>query len=118
MQAETRYAAVGDADVAYKVVGEGPADLLYCHGIGSHIEQLWELPALGEFMTGLSSFSPLLVFDRRGTGASDHLPTGSISTWEEWTDIGWSERVTSGTKATSPGAFQVLDRPNPVRHCL
>ena len=35
---ELRYVEVGDADVAYQVVGDGPFDLLYCCGLGSHIE--------------------------------------------------------------------------------
>ena len=26
---ETRYVAVGDADVAYQIVGDGPFDILY-----------------------------------------------------------------------------------------
>ena len=36
--AETRYVAVGDADVAYRVVGDGPFDLLYFFGLGSHVD--------------------------------------------------------------------------------
>ena len=35
---ETRYVAVGDADVAYRVVGDGPFDLLYFYGLGSHVD--------------------------------------------------------------------------------
>jgi hypothetical protein len=38
----TRYAAVGDADVAYQVVGDGPFDLLCFYGLGSHIDLLWD----------------------------------------------------------------------------
>ena len=29
---ETRYVAVGDADVAYRFVGDGPLDLLHFYG--------------------------------------------------------------------------------------
>ena len=36
--AETRYVAVGDADVAYRVMGDGPFDLLYFYGLGSHVD--------------------------------------------------------------------------------
>jgi hypothetical protein len=39
---ETRYVTVGDADVAYQVLGEGGVDLLYCYGLGSHLEMFWE----------------------------------------------------------------------------
>jgi class 3 adenylate cyclase/pimeloyl-ACP methyl ester carboxylesterase len=83
---ETRYVAVGDADVAYQVLGEGPIDLLYCYGLGSHIELYWESPAHAEFFTRLASFSRLIMLDRRGTGASDGVPRNAIPTWEEWTE--------------------------------
>ena len=87
MQApETRYVAVGNADVAYQVVGEGPLDLLYCYGIGNQVELAWDVPGIAEFMSGLSTFSRLIFFDRRGTGASDGVPLNAIPTWEEWTE--------------------------------
>ena len=41
---EPRYVEVGDDDVAYQVVGDGPLDLLYCYGLGSHIELAWDIP--------------------------------------------------------------------------
>jgi class 3 adenylate cyclase len=87
MQApETRYVAVGNADVAYQVVGEGPLDLLYCYGIGNQVELAWDVPGIAEFMSGLSTFSRLIFFDRRGTGASDGVSLNTIPTWEEWTE--------------------------------
>lgn len=83
---ETRYVAVGDADVAYQVVGEGPLDLLYCWGLGNHVELAWDIPGIAEFMSDLATFSRLIFFDRRGTGASDGVPLNAIPTWEEWTE--------------------------------
>jgi class 3 adenylate cyclase len=84
---ETRYAAVGDDDVAYQVVGDGPFDLLCCYDLGSQIDLLWDFPPV---LAGMfSSYSRTIVFDRRGTGASDPVPRGGLATWEEWTeDIG------------------------------
>ena len=35
---ETKYVAVVDADVAYQILGEGPSDLLFFNGLGSHVE--------------------------------------------------------------------------------
>lgn len=85
----THYVSVGDADVAYQVIGEGPFDLLYCYGLGSHIEQFWDDPSAAEFLSRLASFSRLIVFDRRGSGASDAVANSAIPTWEEWSeDIG------------------------------
>jgi pimeloyl-ACP methyl ester carboxylesterase len=83
---ETRYVAVGDADVAYQVVGDGPLDLLYCFGLGSHIEVAWEVPRNTEFLTRLAAFSRLIFFDRRGTGASDGVSFKAMPTWGEWTE--------------------------------
>ncbi len=35
-------------------------------------------------MQGLAEFSRLILFDRRGSGASDPVPQGRFPTWEEW----------------------------------
>jgi class 3 adenylate cyclase len=83
---ETRYVVVGDADVAYQVVGDGPIDLLYCYGLGSHIEHCWEIPGQTEYLNGLAAFSRLIFFDRRGSGASDGVSLNAMPTWEEWTE--------------------------------
>jgi class 3 adenylate cyclase/pimeloyl-ACP methyl ester carboxylesterase len=77
---------VSDADVAYQVIGDGPIDLLYFHGLGSHFEHFWDMPLYAEFLSHLASFSRLILFDRRGTGGSDRLPNKLFPTWEEWTD--------------------------------
>ena len=38
------------------------------------------------FLERLASFSRLILFDRRGTGASDAVPDHAMPTWEEWAD--------------------------------
>jgi class 3 adenylate cyclase/esterase/lipase len=40
---------------------------------------------IARFLEGLTAFSRIIVFDRRGTGASDRVPRDAIPTWEEWT---------------------------------
>jgi class 3 adenylate cyclase len=83
---ETRYVAVGDADVAYQVIGKGPLDLLFFWGVG-HVEFQWTHPSTASLFSRLASFTRLILFDRRGTGASDSVPRpAGIPTWEEWTD--------------------------------
>ena len=82
----TRYVAVGNADVAYKVVGEGPLDVLYFFGLGSHVDQYFDDPSSRGWIEGLSSLGRLIVFDRRGTGASDRVPHDGVPTWEQWAD--------------------------------
>jgi class 3 adenylate cyclase/alpha-beta hydrolase superfamily lysophospholipase len=81
----TRYVAVGDGDVAYQVTGTGP-DLLFCYGLGSHLELNRQVPDVAEFFDRLSSLFRLIVLDRRGTGASDGLPRNAVPTLEEWTE--------------------------------
>jgi class 3 adenylate cyclase len=83
---KTEYVTVGEADVAYQVVGDGPSDLVYFYGLGSHIEVLHLTPGVEEFIQRLSSFARVILFDRRGTGASDGVPRHAIPTIEEWTD--------------------------------
>ena len=83
---ETRFVAVGDADVAYQVLGDGPPDLLFCDGMGSHIDFAWESPAYAEFYNRLASFSRLIMLDPRGTGSSEGISRTAIPTWEESTE--------------------------------
>jgi len=80
---------VGEADVAYQVVGEGSPDYLYCYGLGGNVDLAWDLPGVAAFMRHLASFCRPIFFDRRGTGASDALLRQEMPTWEEWAeDIG------------------------------
>jgi class 3 adenylate cyclase len=105
---ETQYVAVGDADVAYQVFGDGPVDLLCGHGLGSHVEYFWDLPEMANFLAGLASFSRLILFDRRGTGASDGVPSGSIPTWEDWAeDLGAVLDAAGSKKAAVLGLGEV-----------
>ena len=41
---------------------------------------------LGQFLDALASFSRLIFFDRRGTGASDGLARNAMPAWEEWAE--------------------------------
>ena len=82
---ETRYTDVGESQVAYQVFGEGP-DLVWAQGFASHVDYRWEEPRQARFLTRLASFARVIMFDRRGMGASDPLPAGVASTWEDWVD--------------------------------
>jgi pimeloyl-ACP methyl ester carboxylesterase len=96
---ETRYVDVGGAEVAYQIVGQGPPDVVYVPGF-SHVDVTWEEPVYATFLDRLASFGRLILFDRRGTGASDAVPDTAMPTWEEWADdvgavldAAWSERA-------------------------
>src|ERR687887_2819541 len=74
VQPETRYARVNGDRIAYQVVGEGAVDLALNTGSFSHVDIAWEEPGMALFLRRLASFSRLIRFDRRGTGASDPPP--------------------------------------------
>ena len=80
----TQYAKSGDASIAYQVVGDGPLDLVLVLGFATHLELQWESPAFARFFERLSSFSRLIIFDKRGTGLSD--PVTEVPTLEQRID--------------------------------
>ncbi len=84
---DTRYAkGAGGYNIAYQVVGEGAVDLVFVPGFVSHVELAWEWPDLARFLERLTSFSRLILFDKRGTGLSDRVPVSEIPTLEERMD--------------------------------
>jgi class 3 adenylate cyclase/esterase/lipase len=82
----THYAKSGDVNIAYQVVGDGPVDLVYVPGWVSHVELAWELPELAAGFERLASFARLILFDKRGTGMSDPVPTNELPTLEQRMD--------------------------------
>ena len=78
------YAKSGELQIAYTVSGNGPVDLVWCPGFVSHLQLQWEHDNWGGMYEKVSSFSRLIVFDKRGTGMSDR-PSG-IPTLEERID--------------------------------
>ncbi len=81
----TSYAKSGQLNIAYQVVGEGP-DLVYVPGWVSNIEIMWDDPVLASFMRRLSTFSRLIVFDKRGTGMSDSVDEANLPSLEDRMD--------------------------------
>lgn len=85
MVPETYYAKSGANHIAYQVVGDGPLDLVFMSAWFSHVDGRWDEPNFARMLNRLASFSRLIVFDKRGSGASDPLPAGA-TTWEDWAD--------------------------------
>ncbi|MBT8123472.1 MAG: adenylate/guanylate cyclase domain-containing protein, partial [Gammaproteobacteria bacterium] len=71
-------------NIAYQVLGEGPIDIVYIPGWVSNLDMMWTETRLATFLTKLSSFSRLILFDKRGTGLSDRM--NKYSTLEERMD--------------------------------
>jgi class 3 adenylate cyclase len=86
MLPETRYARQGGLHLAYQILGEGPPDLLLLDQWFSHMEAQWDVPPVAEFRERLASFGRLIMYDKRGSGLSDPIPTSDLPTIEEWMD--------------------------------
>ncbi len=84
---ETLYTRTGDGlHIAYQVVGSGPIDIVYVPNWASPVDLMWEEHRYAHFLSCLASFSRLILFDKRGSGASDPVPLGALPTLEEWSD--------------------------------
>jgi class 3 adenylate cyclase len=82
MLPETRYARLGDLHLAYQVLGEGPPDLLLLDQWFGNVEAQWDVPPVARLRERLASFGRLIMFDKRGTGLSDPIPTAELPTLE------------------------------------
>jgi class 3 adenylate cyclase len=84
--AETKDAWLGRDRIAYQVLGQGPPDLVLAFGSFGHIDVAWEDPGIALFLRTLASFSRLILFDRRGTGASDPVLLDALPPWEMYAE--------------------------------
>ncbi len=68
------YADSGGVAIAYEVVGAGDSDLVYVPDYVSNLVYAWETPYWPPFYERLAQSFRLILFDKRGTGLSDHGP--------------------------------------------
>jgi class 3 adenylate cyclase len=68
---ETHYAKAGTVHIAYQVLGDEGPDLILAWGGANHLDLQWAEPHFARFLTKLSSFSRLIMFDARGSGLPD-----------------------------------------------
>src|SRR2546430_397755 len=71
-RAEIEYARNGGIAIAFQVVGEGDVDLVYVPDYVSNLVYGWEYPPWRDFYLRLARSFRLILFDKRGTGLSDH----------------------------------------------
>ena len=83
---QTEYARSGEIGIAYQVVGEGEMDVVVAFPFVSHLDLVWESPAISHFVDRISSFARVILFDRRGVGLSDPLP-GPATLEERMDDV-------------------------------
>ena len=70
--AEIQYARNGGVAIAYQVVGEGDVDLVFVPDWVSNLVYGWQYPPWRDFYLRLARSFRLILFDKRGTGISDH----------------------------------------------
>src|SRR3954464_1904022 len=103
MSRPIRYARNGDVDVAYRIWGDGPHDIVLILDWMSHIEVITELPDLARYLERLSTFGRVIMTDMRGVGASDPVSYGQTRR-EEWIgDIAAVMAAAGSTRATVVG---------------
>jgi class 3 adenylate cyclase/dienelactone hydrolase len=73
-----QYATNGDVHIAYRVLGEGPLDLVFVAGAITNLDVLWEMSDYRRGCERLASFSRLILFDKRGMGLSDRVRIGTL----------------------------------------
>ena len=69
---EIRCARSSGVAIAYQVVGTGDTDLVYVPDYMSNLVFGWEYPRWRDFYLLLAGRFRLILFDKRGTGLSDH----------------------------------------------
>lgn len=83
---ETQYAHAAGVDIAYRVFGDGPMNLVIVPGIFSHLDLFFTLDMYCDFMERFAAFGRVVTFDKRGTGLSDPTP-GAAELDERMDDI-------------------------------
>ncbi|HYD96565.1 MAG TPA: alpha/beta fold hydrolase [Noviherbaspirillum sp.] len=78
----TQYAKSGAHRIAYQVIGKGPIDIVLVPGFVSNVDLQWEHSGFQRLLENIASFARLVVFDKRGTGLSDRVPSNALPTLE------------------------------------
>lgn len=72
VRGEIQYARNGGIAIAYQVVGSGEIDLVVVPDYISNLVFVWGSPHWRSFYERLAQSYRLILFDKRGTGLSDH----------------------------------------------
>ena len=86
MPPETKFAGSPKGAIAYQVFGEGPVDLVFVTSWATNIDNFWDEPSAARYLDRLASFSRVILFDKLGTGVSDHVPPDDMPTVDQWID--------------------------------
>jgi class 3 adenylate cyclase len=86
-EGRVQWAENGDVNIAYRVLGDGPVDLVFLGGLTSHIEVLLEEPGLRRWWERLGSIARVILIDRRGVGMSDRRVLAEMTPDDEVADL-------------------------------
>lgn len=86
MEPTTGYAVLDGQRIAYQVIGDGPIDLVIAPSWFSAFDIEWEEPQIRLYLQRLASNARVIRLDRRGSGASDPLPSDDTSAWENFAE--------------------------------
>ena len=85
---DTRYATTSDgAYIAFQAVGDGPVDFVWQFDWVGNVDLIWQHSIAAPWLRGLSSFSRVILHDRRGTGLSSRTSSPQISRLKNSTDL-------------------------------
>ena len=90
---EPRYADADGVKIAYRVIGAGDLDLVFCPGWINHLDLYWDAPQARRFFEQLASFARVILYDKRGAGLSDRT-----------TDPAWGEQRVDDVRAVMDDA--------------
>jgi len=91
-------------NLAYQVVGDGPFDVVFIPGAVSHVDLIWDDPERARFFERLAEFCRLIIFDKRGTGASDPVGIADLETRID--DVGAVMDATGSARAAIVGVSE------------
>lgn len=69
-----QWARSGDANIAYRIVGDGPVDLIFLGGWISNVDVMLEEPGIRRWFERLGAIARTTLMDARGLGLSDAPP--------------------------------------------
>lgn len=114
MEPPTEYARIGDRRIGYKILGDGPLDVVGSLGSFSSIDGAWALPEAALPYEELAASCRLILFDRLGTGSSDPIPIDSLPPLESrWSEI---EAVMDAAKSDRAVLFGQQDGGPPAMY--
>lgn len=86
MTQPVKYARSEGKNIAYHVTGDGPDTLIIINGWVTNLEEFDTLPDFSDWLGDLSSFTKVILFNKRGVGLSDRVNDEDLPTLADRVD--------------------------------